>query len=214
MEYGIEKIKEDVRIAIDENAQSEAFIDNADEDTLTLNQIIESKIEEAARTVESIVPIHLVGEGKTFAEKIVWFGESGKGGGYTLLPSDFLRLISFQMSDWSYPVNVAITMNHPKYAMQKSRYPGVRGCPQRPVVAIVPRAIGLTLEFYSCTSGDDAFVTRASYLPIPKIEEGKIEICERIYNAVVLQCAAMVCATVGNTQLAEYFNKQTELYTK
>lgn len=214
MEYGIEKIKEDVRIAIDENAQSEAFIDNADEDTLTLNQIIESKIEEAVRTVESIAQLHLVGEGEVFAENIVWFGEPGNGGGYTLLPSDFLRLITFQMSDWSYPVSTAISQDSPLYPLQKSRYPGVRGCPQRPVVAIVPRAIGITLEFYSCTSGENAHVIRARYLPVPKIEDGQIEICERIYKAVVLQCASMVSVTVGNTQLAEYFNKQTELYIK
>lgn len=214
MLYDISKIQEDVRIAINENRLGTELIEDADEETLSLNEIIQSKIEEAVQTVESIAPLHLVGEGETFAETIVWFGERGKGGGYTLLPSDFLRLITFQMSDWSYPVSTAISQDSPLYPLQKSRYPGIRGCPQRPVVAIVPRAIGITLEFYSCTSGENAHVIRARYLPVPKIEDGQIEICERIYKAVVLQCASIVSVTVGNTQLAEYFNKQTELYIK
>lgn len=214
MLYDINKIQEDVRISINENRLATELIEDADEETLSLNEIIQSKIEEAVQIVESIAPIHMVGEGNVFAENIVWFGEPGNGGGYTLLPPDFLRLITFQMSDWSYPVSTAISLDSPLYQLQKSRFPGVRGCPQRPVVAIVPRAIGITLEFYSCTSGDNACVTRARYLTIPKIEEGKIEICERIYKAVILQCAAMVSVTVGNAQLAEYFNKQTELYIK
>lgn len=214
MLYDISKIQEDVRIAINENRVGTALIDDADEETLSLNEIIVSKIEEAVRTVESIAELYLVGEGKVFGENIVWFQQPGNGGGYTLLPSDFLRLITFQMSDWSYPVSTAISQDSPLYPLQKSRYPGIRGCPQRPVVAIVPRAIGLTLEFYSCTSGENAHVIRARYLPVPKIEDGQIEICERIYKAVILQCAAMTSVTVGNAQLAEYFNKQTELYTK
>lgn len=214
MLYDISKIQEDVRIAINENRLGTELIEDADEETLSLNEIIQSKIEEAVQTVESISPLHLVGEGETFAETIVWFGEPGNGGGYTLLPPDFLRLITFQMSDWSYPVSTAISQDSPLYPLQKSRYPGIRGCPQRPVVAIVPRAIGLTLEFYSSTAGENSYVIRARYLPIPKIENGIIEFCERLYKAVVLQCAAMTSVTVGNAQLAEYFNKQTELYIK
>lgn len=210
MEYGIEKIKEDVRIAIDENAQSEAFINNADEDTLTLNQIIESNIEEAALMVCNAAPIHMVGDGNSFGDSLYWFDSVGNGGGYTVLPDDFLRLITFQMSDWSYPVSVAITMNHPKYAMQKSRFPGVRGCPQKPVVAVVPRAIGLTLEFYSCTSGTEAKVIRACYLPTPKIVNGEIELSERIYKAVINQCAALTMLTVGRADAAEHFVKLSQ----
>lgn len=214
MLYDINKIQEDVRIAINENRLATELIEDADEETLSLNEIIQSKIEEAVQIVESIAPIHMVGEGNVFAENIVWFGEPGNGGGYTLLPTDFLRLITFQMSDWSYPVSTAISQDSPLYPLQKSRFPGVRGCPQRPVVAIVPRAIGITLEFYSCTSGENSRVIRARYLPVPQIEYGQIEICERIYKAVILQCAAMTSVTVGNAQLAEYFNKQTELYIK
>lgn len=214
MQYDINKIQEDVRIAINENRLGTELIEDADEETLSLNEIIHSKIEDAVQTVGSVAALYLVGEGNVFADTIVWFDEKGKGGGYTILPPDFLRLITFQMSDWSYPVSTAISQDSPLYPLQKSRYPGVRGCPQRPVVAIVPRAIGLTLEFYSSTAGENSYVTRARYLPIPKIENGIIEFCERLYKAVVLQCAALTSVTVGNTQLAEYFNKQTELYIK
>lgn len=165
----IENIKRDIRIALDQNMVSTQLISTADIDTLTLDDIIESKIEDAARLVMRDAPLHLLDGGKAFGESISWFSREGIGGGYIRLPSDFLRLVSFQMSDWSYPVNIAITEDHPLYPLQSSRYAGIKGNPQRPVVALSSQPIGLVLEFYSCSAGEGVYVKRATYLPIPKI---------------------------------------------
>ena len=59
MVYKIEVVEEDVRIAIDENKTSEQLISDEDIDTLSLNEVIRSKIEEAVRRVETSAPVRL-----------------------------------------------------------------------------------------------------------------------------------------------------------
>ena len=56
MVYKIEVVERDVRIAIDENKTSDQLISDEDIDTLSLNDIIRSKIVEAVRRVESSAP--------------------------------------------------------------------------------------------------------------------------------------------------------------
>lgn len=59
MVYKIEVVEQDVRIAIDENKTSEQLISDEDIDTLSLNEVIRSKIEEAVRRVETTAPMYL-----------------------------------------------------------------------------------------------------------------------------------------------------------
>ena len=63
MVYKIEDVERDVRIAIDENKTSEQLISDEDVDTLSLNDIIRSKIVEAVQRVESSAPTHFFGRG-------------------------------------------------------------------------------------------------------------------------------------------------------
>ena len=75
MVYKIEVVERDVRIAIDENKTSEQLISDEDIDTLSLNDIIRSKIVEAVRRVESSAPVHYLEEGHVFGDAIYWGGE-------------------------------------------------------------------------------------------------------------------------------------------
>lgn len=202
MTYNVEEIKKDVRIALDQNNSSTPLIDTGDIDTLTLEEIIESKIADAARIVLRDAPLHLLDGGVAFGESIGWHSREGIGSGYILLPSDFLRLVSFQMSDWSRPVSVAITEDNPLYALQSSRYSGVRGNPQKPIVALSQQPIGLVLEFYSSAAGEGVYVKRATYIPIPKIERGEITFCEKLKPAIIYHAAYMVALSIGNNDLA------------
>lgn len=68
MVYKIEVVERDVRIAIDENKTSEQLISDEDIDTLSLNDIIRSKIVEAVRRVESSAPVHYLEEGHVFGD--------------------------------------------------------------------------------------------------------------------------------------------------
>ena len=202
MVFNVDDLKREIRIALDQNMNSTPLLDVGDIDTLSLDDIIESKIEDAARLVMRDAPLHLLDGGKAFGESISWFSREGVGGGYIALPSDFLRLVSFQMSDWSYPVNVAITEDHPLYPLQSSRYAGIKGNPQRPVVALSSQPIGLVLEFYSCEAGEGVFVKRATYLPIPKINGGQIIFSEKLKSSVVYYAAYLTALSIGNGDLA------------
>lgn len=200
MVYNIETVSEDVRIAIDENKTSEQLLGDEDIDTLSLNEIIRSKIEEAVRRVETTAPTFLLEEGHTFGDSVFW--EDGNSG-WTLLPDDFMRLIAFRMSDWERTCYNAISVDDPIYDLQSSRYKGVRGNVQKPVCAVVNRAEGKALEFYSCNS-EEAYVKRATYLPYPKIDdEDGIDISERCYTAVVYTTAALVLTAYGANDRAE-----------
>lgn len=202
MIYKVADLVREVRIAIDKNNSSAPLTALADVDTLSINSLIESKIEDAARAVTVNAPRHLLDSGKAFGAAIAWSSSKTKHWGFTQLPEDFLRLVTFQMSDWSYPVVEAITELNPLYAQQKSRFAGIGGNPQRPVVAIVQHPIGLVLEFFSCTSNDIA-VKIARYIPIPRIENERLSVSEKLIDAVIYYCAYLVLVSLSEVELAK-----------
>ncbi|MDY5632539.1 MAG: hypothetical protein SPF56_08640 [Bacteroidaceae bacterium] len=214
MKYKLIDLQRDVRIAIDENMVSTALLGEGDIDTLGLNEIILSKIVDAARAVCEAAPTHMLGRGEPFAESIKWKHARGIGMGSIHLPDDFMRLITFQMSDWSRAVTTAISEDSPQYALQCSRYPGISGNPQNPVVAITVQPIGLVLEFYGCSAGDAAFVRRARYLPYPRVEHGETDLPERLRTSIVYYTAYLTALSVGNNELASSMLNQSKEYMK
>lgn len=202
MVYKILHIARDVRVAIDQNMTSEQLIATGDIDTLSLEDIIRSKIVEAVRRVESMAPARFLEEGHTFGDAVYWGAHES---GWVLLPDDFMRLIAFRMSDWERTVYAAISVDNPLYGKQSSRFKGIRGNVQKPVCAIVNRPEGKALEFYSCKS-EEAYVSCASYVPYPCIDESDgIDISEQCYMAVVYTVAALVLSTCGEKDKASSF---------
>ena len=196
MIFQIDKIMQDVRICLDQNMESDALIESGDIDTLALDEIIKSKILEAIQRVHRDAANYLLEGGHTFGDAVYWRElESG----WVLLPKDFLRLVVFEMDDWDQAVYQAISTDDPEYEKQHSRFKGIRGTAQRPVCAIGIRPEGRVLEFYSCKS-TDAKVSRAIYIPYPKIDEdGGVDISERCYNAVVYTAAGLTLLVLGET---------------
>lgn len=204
MVYSVGKIMRDVRVVLDENQVGDRLIAEEDADTLSLDEIIRSKIEEAARRVETDAPVYLLEEGHDFGDAVYW-GDMESG--WVLLPDDFMRLIVFEMSDWERAVFAAISPADPEYRLQRQRVKALRGTTQRPVCAIVNRPEGKALEFYSCKS-EDACVRRAQYLPYPRIDrDGGIDICERCYTAVVYAAASLVSLTLGEADKSAAFSE-------
>lgn len=197
MIFQIDKIMQDVRICLDQNMESDALIESSDIDTLALDEIIKSKILEAIQRVHRDAPNYLLEGGHNFGDAVYWRElESG----WVLLPQDFLRLVVFEMDDWEQAVYQAISTDDPEYEKQRSRFKGIRGTAQRPVCAIAIRPEGRVLEFYSCKSTDSQ-VSRAIYMPYPKIDEdGGVDISERCYNAVVYTTAGLTLMTCGDTE--------------
>ena len=197
MIFQIDKIMQDVRICLDQNMESNALIESGDIDTLALDEIIKSKILEAIQRVHRDAPNYLLEGGHNFGDAVYWRElESG----WVLLPKDFLRLVVFEMDDWEQAVYQAISTDDPEYEKQHSRFKGIRGTAQRPVCAIGIRPEGRVLEFYSCKS-TDAKVSRAIYIPYPKIDEdGGVDISERCYNAVIYTAAGLTLLTCGEVE--------------
>nr|DAU56140.1 MAG TPA: hypothetical protein [Caudoviricetes sp.] len=198
--YRLDEIAKDVRIAIDQNMSSDTLIGFGDVDTLSLNDIIRSKITDAVKRIHSTAPAYLLDGGNNFGDAIYW---KELESGWCLLPENFMRLVVFQMDDWERAVYHAISEDDAEYKKQSSRFKGIRGTPQKPVCAIAIRPEGRALEFYSCKS-ENAMVSRAVYLPYPVIDEDDgIEICERCYQAVVYTIASLVLTTYGNADLSK-----------
>jgi hypothetical protein len=202
--YRLEEIARDVRIAIDQNMTSGRLSDFEDMETLSLNDIISSKVEDAVKRIHSETPAYLLDGGHHFGDAVYW---KELESGWCLLPEDFMRLVVFQMDDWERAVYHAMSEDDEDYEKQSSRFKGLRGTSQKPVCAITIRPEGRVLEFYSCKS-NTAMVSKAVYLPYPKLDEdGYIEICERCYLAVVYTIASLVLTTYGAAEQSKVLSE-------
>ena len=169
MVYTAEEIVRDVRVALDLNDVPTQLVLDADIETLTTEEVIRSKIGDAAVRVLSEAPPTLLDGGHGFADSVFWGAD---GCGWTLLPSDFLRLIVFEMSDWEKPVTSPISEFDAAYTLQRSRHKGLRGTPQLPVCAVVMRPEGKALEFYACADNTAGRVTfREVYTDRERVSE-------------------------------------------
>lgn len=211
MIYEVNDIVKRIKIALDMNKDSTPLEGIGDNDTLTTNEVIMSKIEESARSVIVAAPNYMLDGGVALSNSIIWDSQKGYGSGHIFLPNDFLRLVCFQMSDWSYPVRDAITSDNPLYKQQFSRFAGIKGNPQKPVVAIVPRASGQVLEFFSCLGGDSITIKQASYIPIPKIKNDEIDLPEKLVSAIVYHAASIAALTFGDANLSATLSNESKM---
>ncbi len=211
MIYQIDKIMQDVRICIDQNMTSDALLDTGDIDTLSLDEIIRSKILEAIQRVHLSAPSHLLEGGHNFGDAVYW---GTMESGWVLLPDDFMRLVVFEMTDWEQAVYQAISTDDAEYEKQRSRFKGLRGTSQRPVCALAVRPEGRVLEFYSCKS-KEAQVSRAIYIPYPTIDDdGGVDVSERCYNAVVYTAAGLTLITCGEVDKGNNLSEMAQTFLK
>lgn len=193
----IAEITKSVKIAIDENdsAGSNSIL-VADPDQLQLDELIRYKIVDAVRYIHQVAPSHMLdGIALTTSATATQSGKTTIS-----LPSDFMRLVIFKMSGWTRPITVPISDTSPMYAMQHSKYTGIKGGPEKPVAAITSVAGNKVLEAFSSTMGDE--VEKLVYLPIPAIVEASpagpndtISICNQLLTPVIYQCAGLVAMT-------------------
>lgn len=188
-----------VRVAIDMNRKDDSLFIEGDTDTLSLNEIIGEKLVDAIRIVEMEAPLSMLESGHDFGgRETLFISEDGKG--FIILPQNFMRLVAFRMSDWKRTVFEAISETDPEYKKQSSKWKGICGNVEKPVVAIVRRAEGKVLEFYS-SNDSTATVAQASYIPFPRIDrDGGIDVAEDCYRAAVYRAASLTLASVGDEQ--------------
>lgn len=216
----VSDIVRDVRVILDENRTSNSLEGINDVETLSLDALIESKVEDGARMVLLRAPLSLLSGGDMSSldsNGIVWSsGSAGIGSGYIPLPDDFLRLLSFKMSDWTHAVVECISEFDPRYALQHSRYDGIKGNPQCPVVALVSHSDGACLEFFSCIDGEGVTMERGAYLCVPKIitdssnGEKKIVLPERLLRSVLYYVAYIVSLVISPSLSSAFLSLSEE----
>lgn len=194
MLYSIEELEKDVRVALNANSHEQPLLD--DPWQLRLSEVVRACACRAAEAAVMEAPAWMLERGHTFGDSLHWHEDEAWG--YVPLPRNFLRLVSFEMSDWRMAVTDPITQADEAYWQQRLPYPGLRGNPQLPVCAVVNRPEGLALEFYSC-AGQSACVKHAFYVPRPCIDaDGYIDISEPLYDATVEKCASLVKKIITN----------------
>lgn len=205
--YKLDDIKKDVRIALDENSSGEQLEQISDVSTLQLDDIIESSILDAMRIVALSAPLYML-EPKSANAEISW--RSVAGTGIVALPSDFLRIVSFKMSDWLMPVVSSVALNTPEYKMQFSKFEGLRGSYDNPKIIIE----GNKIYFFSSKSNSST-LDELSYISMPCISSKRIEYPYKAYRAAILKCASMIASTLAETQLSQSLNEMSNaLYAK
>lgn len=124
MAYTRDQIKEIVKHKLDEVSQFDTYqIDSV--------AFIEEFLDAAAEKILLTAPLHMIPP-DDFSDQNQ--NARSDGSGYIALPSDFLRLSSFQMTEWDRPVVKAIGTEHPLYNLQKNNV--TRGKPSKPVCVI------------------------------------------------------------------------------
>ena len=196
MEYLVSDIIKAAKVALDENVSSKALADLQDVDTLKLDEIILSKVEDAARLVVTEAPRELLDSGTPLGVAVIERDGLPDGVCRVAVPDDYLRLLVLQTSDWRTPAIEAITEDDPRYLLQSSPCAGIRGNADRPIVALVHTADGSqALELH--TTGIDSTVKRGVYVPRPTIDESdRITLPVKLYRATVYRVAALTALAV------------------
>lgn len=193
--YQVSDLVRDIRVLLDYNEEDEQLVQYGDGDSLSISTLIESKIAEAARQVYLSAPLSLLPPTQ-LTGSITW-EQRAHPGGRIVLPADFMKLLSFRMSDWEQTVHEAIGVDDALYEQQGSRFAGVRGNPQRPVCAIVPDGGGLALEFYACQNAE-ATISTALYAAYPGMENGLIALAPKLLDDIERVAGGLVCRSLGD----------------
>lgn len=215
-DYEVTDIVAKVRDIIGMNLTDAQLTADLQQDTLSLDDTIRESIVPAAQLIENAAPIEMLGEGADApTDSLGTVREESIASGDTycvihgLAPTDFMRLVAFRMSDWSRTINAPISFVSPRYDLQRSRVEAVRGCPERPVLAmgITSATSGTTprweWEAYSSQAGST--VKTFTYIPQPSVKEGKISLCPLLLNAVVYATAYLTETALGDTGKASLF---------
>lgn len=217
MQYRVDKIIEQIKTALDHNNESDQLITINDRDQLSLDDIILSKIIPAVRFIEENCPLQLLSSGLDMRDYTNGLIRPDTTQNICMcmldVPDNFMRLLTFQMSDWKRP-GLLITDEDPLYQQQASAFIGVRGNPDKPVVALVHyydgdstvnAENGLVLEVYS--SNQSATIKKARYLALPEFATvttdtetyDVVDIAPKVKTACVLYAAGLVAQTIGDT---------------
>ena len=186
MQVKVEEIVRDVLRLMDEN---EDILQEKIEFGIAgtnLVDLIREEIEPVAAECILSATSPELNESKEYEADVEW---EGIGRGRVILPSDFLRLIRFRMSDWDRSVTRFMEYGGEAYSLRFHPRSGRRGIRSSPAVAIQSEGSDAYLEFVGSTD-PGTYVERFSYIPRPVIApDDTICIPSGLFPRVARTCA-------------------------
>lgn len=196
--YAVSELVKEVKVLLDRNQESAGLLTPADSDTLSQGELIQSKIVDAARIILKDAPASML-DGKTFdGLNTAWAETNGAYVGTVYLPSDMIRLLDVKVSDWNRSAEI-ITEEDDAYKIQCSRF-GVRGNPERPIAALIHNSGNRYLELF--TSKSNTATVSLTYVGMPFISEGNIDLPETLKDSIVYMAGYLTCISLGDTDTA------------
>lgn len=188
-------------------------------DTYQIDSVafIEEFLDSAAEKILLTVPLYLIPP-TSFADEP--HDERSNGTGIVHLPTDYLRLSSFKMTEWDRPVSMAISQQHPVYNLQKNNI--TRGKPSKPICVI-----GYYKDYYDSDSGSDyggtKYVKCIEYFSVVTdhtIDDAlyvqkltaDTDFPENLTDVLAWQCAADILQVVGGEKASAYCNAQVQKF--
>jgi hypothetical protein len=206
----LSKIKQDVRIILDQNSKGEEEL-NVGEYTLDLDEIITKCIEPAVQWVHMNAPITKL-KGENFNTHSVVDDNSLQ------LPDDFMRLVTVKVNNWRRALNTYLTEDDPMVSQILSGYPGLMPTYDKPAMVLRQEEDKQYLMLYPYDEDvEDDDVISAQYLPYPKLvmyddsdssssagdDDGYIEIEPAVYQAFLYYLAHLVKETYNEQNTFE-----------
>lgn len=196
--YAVSELVKEVKVLLDRNQESAGLLTPTDSDTLSQGELIQSKIVDAARIILKDAPSSML-DGKTFdGLNTAWAETNGAYVGTVYLPSDMIRLLNVKASDWNRSAEI-ITEEDDAYKIQCSRF-GVRGNPERPIAALIHNSGNRYLELF--TSKSNTATVSLTYVGMPFISEGNIDLPETLKDSIVYMAGYLTCISLGDTDTA------------
>lgn len=196
--YAVSELVKYVKVLLDRNQESAGLLTPTDSDTLSQGELIQSKIVDAARIILKDAHASML-DGKTFdGLNTAWAETNGAYVGTVYLPSDMIRLLNVKASDWNRSAEI-ITEEDDAYKIQCSRF-GVRGNPERPIAALIHNSGNRYLELF--TSKSNTATVSLTYVGMPFISEGNIDLPEILKDSIVYMAGYLTCISLGDTDTA------------
>ena len=196
--YAVSELVKEVKVLLDRNQETSGLLTPTDTDTLSQGELIQSKIVDAARIILTDAPAYMLDGEKFDGLKTAWAESNGAYVGTVYLPSDMIRLLNVKASDWNRSAEI-ITEEDDAYKIQCNRF-GVRGNSERPIAALIHNSGNRYLELF--TSKSNTATVSLSYVGMPSISEGNIELPETLKDSIVYMAGYLTCISLGDTDTA------------
>lgn len=174
-------------------------VDGITNTTDTLDLLINAFLDESARNVHQIAPLHVI-NGKIANVSPV---PSLDGSGYVVVPNDYLRFISFKMTLWQREVSSEdlITPQSNRYKLQGNNH--TRGGKAKPVCVFNTRIINAepfkVIEYYSVSPDDTHTLEKFIYVASVSAEDIQANLVE----TMLWICAKKVLQVSGRIAESE-----------